>query len=356
MSALDVLSSLANTLDVSLSPAYLAISDASRRRILQLLANGELAAGDIAQQFEMAWPSVSRHLGVLKTAGLVSGKRSGSNIVYSLVPSALDELIADLKPGGRTASGKRYRLALATIGLRGDPTRPEEDREYYRLQNALGQDFDIIRASSQRYRTPEETADALLLEDPDVIGIVDHFGGGQLVPEVLTFLRDAGLYDVPIFVAGSFSLEAIASMQHAGVGACLLEGIGTESFVDWLHSALSARDALKALLQETSESYELGGSFAAVTQSDFNQKVSEQGHSIETLINGLVPPKVTVTKIEVDHSEGKLKVTIYTPQPGQLLGRKGAILETIRHAIGDLTDASNISVNVAEDADPKREH
>lgn len=338
---------------MTLSAAYLAISDASRRRILQLLAGGPLAAGDIAQQFEMSWPSVSRHLGVLKTAGLVTGTRSGSSIVYSLIPGAVEDLISDLRSAGTTAPDRSYRVALATVGLRGDPIRPEEDREYYHLLEALPREFEIVRPSSQRYRTPQETAEALLLENPDAIGIVDHFGGGHLVPEVLNFLREARLHDVPIFVTGSFSLEAIAAMKHAGVGACLLEGIGAESFVDWLRSALAARDALKALDQETSETYEFGSSFAAAVQSNFNQEVSEQDRSLEELIAKQVSPKVTVSKIEIDRSGPELKVTIYTPQPAQILGRQGATFERIRKAICELTDASNVSINVSELADPK---
>lgn len=335
------------------SAAYLAISDASRRRILQLLTDGELAAGDIAQQFDMSWPSVSRHLGVLKTAGLVSGTRSGANIVYSLIPGALDELIADLRPAVRSTSERRYRVALATVGLRGDPVRPEEDREYQRLHEVLPSDFDIVRPSSKRYRTPQETADALLLEDPDAIGIVDHFGDGRLVPEVLHFLREAGLYDVPIFVTGSFSLEAIASMKHAGVGACLLEGIGTDSFVQWLRAALAARDDLRALDQETRETYEFGPSFAAAVQSKFNQEAAEQDRSIETLIAQQVSQKVKVARIEIDRSETDLRVTILTPQAGLLIGRQGASLERIRKAIRELTDAGSVTVNVLEITDSK---
>lgn len=338
---------------MDLSAAYLAISDASRRRILQLLTRGELAAGDIAQQFVMSWPSVSRHLGVLKSAGLVSATRSGTNILYSLIPGALDELIEDLKPEGRLKSGRRYRVALATAGLRGDPVRPEEDREYHRLRESLPSEFDIVRSSPQRYRSPQETADALLLEDPDAIGIIDHFGDGRLVPEVLRFLREAGLYDVPIFVAGSFSLEAIGLMKSAGVGACLLEGIGTDSFVEWLRSALAAREALRTLDQETEETYELGASFAAAVQSNFNQEVAEQDRSIEAVIAKQVSSKATVTKIDVDRSGSDLNITIYTPQAGHLLGRQSATLERIRQAIRDLTDASRVSVNVLEVGDSR---
>ena len=64
--------------------AFKALSDPTRRKILELLSEGELTAGEIAAHFEMAKPSVSHHLSVLKSAGLVTDERQGQNIVYCL--------------------------------------------------------------------------------------------------------------------------------------------------------------------------------------------------------------------------------------------------------------------------------
>ena len=61
-----------------------AIGDESRKKILDLLTVGELPASSIFEQFEYAAPTISRHLSVLKEAGLVSTRRDGVFIYYSL--------------------------------------------------------------------------------------------------------------------------------------------------------------------------------------------------------------------------------------------------------------------------------
>lgn len=73
--------------------AFKALADPSRRRILELLSGGEMTAGDIAANFDMAKPSVSHHLNILKAAGLVSDERRGQNIVYCLNLTIFQELV-----------------------------------------------------------------------------------------------------------------------------------------------------------------------------------------------------------------------------------------------------------------------
>ena len=68
---------------------FRALADATRRQILQDLRHGELAAGDIAARFPISGPSVSRHLSVLKAAGLVAERREANHIYYSLVEERL---------------------------------------------------------------------------------------------------------------------------------------------------------------------------------------------------------------------------------------------------------------------------
>jgi len=68
---------------------FRALADPTRRQILQDLRDGELAAGDIAARFPISGPSVSRHLSVLKAAGLVSERRDANRIYYSLVEERL---------------------------------------------------------------------------------------------------------------------------------------------------------------------------------------------------------------------------------------------------------------------------
>ena len=59
-----------------------ALGDESRRKIIELLKEGELPATAIFDQFEYAAPTISRHLSVLKDAGLVSTRRNGVFIYY----------------------------------------------------------------------------------------------------------------------------------------------------------------------------------------------------------------------------------------------------------------------------------
>ena len=95
--------------------AYSALGDTIRREILRLLRDGDLPAGTLAAQFEISWPSVSRHLKVLEGAGLVSSVRRGGNIVYSLQTSPLEDIatevadMARLGEAGRTSPGPTRR-------------------------------------------------------------------------------------------------------------------------------------------------------------------------------------------------------------------------------------------------------
>ncbi len=72
---------------------FKALADPTRRRILELLSGGDLSAGEIAEHFAMAKPSVSHHLAVLKAAGLVSDERQGQNIMYSVNLTVFQELL-----------------------------------------------------------------------------------------------------------------------------------------------------------------------------------------------------------------------------------------------------------------------
>jgi DNA-binding transcriptional ArsR family regulator len=69
---------------------FRALADPTRRQILRDLKDGdELAAGEIAARFTISGPSISRHLGVLKGAGLVRERREANRIYYSLVEERL---------------------------------------------------------------------------------------------------------------------------------------------------------------------------------------------------------------------------------------------------------------------------
>jgi DNA-binding transcriptional ArsR family regulator len=69
---------------VQVDGVFRALADPTRRQILQDLRDGELAAGEIAARFAISGPSISRHLSVLKAAGLVEDRRDGNRILYAL--------------------------------------------------------------------------------------------------------------------------------------------------------------------------------------------------------------------------------------------------------------------------------
>jgi DNA-binding transcriptional ArsR family regulator len=68
---------------------FRALADPTRRQILTDLRAGELPAGEIAARFPISGPSISRHLSVLKGAGLVAERREANRIYYSLVEDRL---------------------------------------------------------------------------------------------------------------------------------------------------------------------------------------------------------------------------------------------------------------------------
>lgn len=72
---------------------FRALADPTRRRILELLADGDLTAGEIADQFSSAFGTVSRHLGVLRDAGLVDTEREGQFIRYRLNTTVYQDLV-----------------------------------------------------------------------------------------------------------------------------------------------------------------------------------------------------------------------------------------------------------------------
>lgn len=76
-----------------LERALQALADSTRRRILDLLAEGEMTAGDIAKHFShISRPAVSQHLAVLRAAGLVRERRDGRRRIYRLEPEPLREI------------------------------------------------------------------------------------------------------------------------------------------------------------------------------------------------------------------------------------------------------------------------
>ena len=72
---------------------FKALSDDNRRRILNLLKNGPMTAGEITEQFPVSGATISHHLSILKEAGLILDDRQGKFIYYELNMSVLDEVL-----------------------------------------------------------------------------------------------------------------------------------------------------------------------------------------------------------------------------------------------------------------------
>jgi ArsR family transcriptional regulator, arsenate/arsenite/antimonite-responsive transcriptional repressor len=75
---------------------YRALADPTRRRILELLRDRDMTAGELAEHFPQANSTLSRHFSVLSEAGLIQGDRSGTRITYHLNVSALEEALLAL--------------------------------------------------------------------------------------------------------------------------------------------------------------------------------------------------------------------------------------------------------------------
>jgi ArsR family transcriptional regulator, repressor of sdpIR and other operons len=92
---------------------FQALADETRRRILQYLRGGPRTSGEIANQFRSSWPTISRHLAILRLAGLVVTERQGQAIIYELNTSVFQDFVQHLvdwiKPLHQTPAPARRR-------------------------------------------------------------------------------------------------------------------------------------------------------------------------------------------------------------------------------------------------------
>jgi len=77
---------------MSLNKTLNAMSDPTRRKILELLKKKDMNAGEIGKHFSITLPSLSHHLNILKNANLVTSHRQGQAIIYSLNLSVFEEI------------------------------------------------------------------------------------------------------------------------------------------------------------------------------------------------------------------------------------------------------------------------
>ena len=86
---------------------YRALGDPTRRRILELLRERDMTAGELASHFDQAKPTMSKHFKVLKEVDLINADRNGVSITYRLNLSVLEEALMRLMDGFRIGQGIR---------------------------------------------------------------------------------------------------------------------------------------------------------------------------------------------------------------------------------------------------------
>lgn len=79
---------------MSLNIMFKALSDPIRRKILFMLKNKDMTAGEIADKFDISKPSISHHLNTLKQAGMVIDERKGQFIYYSINTSVFEDVMS----------------------------------------------------------------------------------------------------------------------------------------------------------------------------------------------------------------------------------------------------------------------
>ncbi len=99
------------------------IAAPQRMRILELVWEQELSAGQIAAQFDVSWSAVSQHLRVLRTAGFITERRDGNSRIYRADKAALGSLRAVVEDHWRRGLGRVKELAEAEQRDSGPTTR-----------------------------------------------------------------------------------------------------------------------------------------------------------------------------------------------------------------------------------------
>ena len=75
---------------------FKALSDANRRKIIDLLKKKEMTAGEIAEQFDVSKPTISEHLKTLRNADLIQSEKNGQFITYFLNTSVLEDFLSHM--------------------------------------------------------------------------------------------------------------------------------------------------------------------------------------------------------------------------------------------------------------------
>jgi DNA-binding transcriptional ArsR family regulator len=79
-----------------MNEVYKALSDPTRRSILQLLRKQDMTAGELGEHFDISGPALSRHFSVLKSAGLITSEKQANFVTYQVNVSVLEEALLSL--------------------------------------------------------------------------------------------------------------------------------------------------------------------------------------------------------------------------------------------------------------------
>ncbi|MEZ4659079.1 MAG: autorepressor SdpR family transcription factor [Caldilineaceae bacterium] len=91
-----------------MSKVYKALADPTRRKVLQLLRERDMNAGELAEHFDFAKPTLSRHFSVLQEADLIQGTKLGNQIIYRLNVSVLEEALLGMLEMFKIDLGESY--------------------------------------------------------------------------------------------------------------------------------------------------------------------------------------------------------------------------------------------------------
>ena len=76
-----------------MNKVFKGLSDETRREILKILSKGDMSMGDIANNFNMSKPAISKHLDILKNAKLITAEKKGQFIIYSINTSVIQQVL-----------------------------------------------------------------------------------------------------------------------------------------------------------------------------------------------------------------------------------------------------------------------
>jgi DNA-binding transcriptional ArsR family regulator len=103
-----------------MNTVFKALSDPTRRRVLELLRKGPASAGELSDHFEFSKPTMSAHFMVLKNAGLVEAEKQGKQVIYRLKMSVLEDALFGF--------AKTFGLNVSTQDLGADKASKEGEQ------------------------------------------------------------------------------------------------------------------------------------------------------------------------------------------------------------------------------------